>query len=186
MLYFEQEIAWHKKYFLWHDGVQKLLNSSIKHFAISKWQSQSNFFPTTMQDIAYHATMNLFFRVFLNSNHKISRHKSSRKFPPHLTVVLIEFRSEIYDLKNTLRRRDTNQRPSTTKVQFSTMLHTLGSNQLWNSNFADYFSFCPCLKLGWYRWQFKLHTKNTFTLKVNKSQKHFFLKLQCPNDQKNI
>ena len=86
-----------------------------------------------------------FFRVFLNSNHKISRHKSSRKFPPHLTVVLIEFRSEIYDLKNTLRRRDTNQRPSTTKVQFSTMLHTMGSNQLWNSNFADFF-FCPCLK----------------------------------------
>ena len=76
------------------------------------------FFPTTsMQDIAYHATMNLFFRVFLNSNHKISRHKSSRKFPPHLTVVLIEFRSEIYDLKNTLRRRDTNQRPSTTKFR---------------------------------------------------------------------
>ena len=127
MQYFEQEIAWHKEYFLWHDGVQKLLNSSIKHFAISKWQSQPNFFPTTMQDIAYHATMNLFFRVFLNSNHKISRHKSSRKFPPHLTVVLIEFRSEIYDLKNTLRRRDTNQRPSTTKVQFSTMLHTMGS-----------------------------------------------------------
>ena len=59
----------------------------------------------------------LFFRVFLNSNHKISRHKSSRKFPPHLTVVLIEFRSEIYDLKNTLRRRDTNQRPSTTKFR---------------------------------------------------------------------
>ena len=81
-----------------------------------------------------------FFRVFLNSNHKISRHKSSRKFPPHLTVVLIEFRSEIYDLKNTLRRRDTNQRPSTTKVQFSTMLHTMGSNQLWNRYFTGFFS----------------------------------------------
>ena len=87
-----------------------------------------------------------FFRVFLNSNHKISRHKSSRKFPPHLTVVLIEFRSEIYDLKNTLRRRDTNQRPSTTKVQFSTMLHSMGSNQLWNSNFTDYF-FLPLFEI---------------------------------------
>ena len=175
MLYFEQEIAWHKKYFLWHDGVQKLLNSSIKHFAISKWQSQPNFFPTTMQDIAYHATMNLFFRVFLNSNHKISRHKSSRKFPPHLTVVLIEFRSEIYDLKNTLRRRDTNQRPSTTKVQFSTMLHTMGSNQLYTSNFTDF--FCPLFEI-------QGGVKNDGT--DGNSNCIFILKLQCPKDEQNI
>ena len=134
-----------------------------------------------------------FFRVFLNSNHKISRHKSSRKFPPHLTVVLIEFRSEIYDLKNTLRRRDTNQRPSTTKVQFSTMLHTLGSNQLWNSNFTGYF-FQSLFEIqgrvkndGTDGNSNCILIKKTFTLKVvSKSQKHFLLKLQYPKDKQNI
>ena len=71
-----------------------------------------------MQDIAYHATMNLFFFVcFLIQTTKFLVIKAAQKFPPHLTVVLIEFRSEIYDLKNTLRRRDTNQRPSTTKFR---------------------------------------------------------------------
>ena len=96
--------------------------TQIKEFMFQNRAYRPTVYKTGMQILPIMQPWIFFFRVFLNSNHKISRHKSSRKFLPHLTVVLIEFRSEIYDLKNTLRRRDTNQRPSTTNVQFSTML----------------------------------------------------------------